>query len=211
MKELDLNVNGINVSAFVSENNGQQFIALKPLCDALGIKYENQREKINNNSQFSPVLLNPKNSVTPDMGGNSTTPHKGYGSTTPHKGGGSSSRDGKDREMLCIPIREVGMWICNINANKVKPEVRDKVLTFQKYLQEVIYQAVFNKIDPQAYFELVRGFNLMSQELARVTARLEEIEGRVSENSALQKVAVSNSARTMSAKRWNQRAPVVAK
>jgi len=123
LKELKLNVCGTELTTFMSEQEGEQFVALKPLCQALGINYERQRQKIQKNPQFTGIV------------------HMDYSFDSSQK-------------MLCIPVREIGMWICSINAKKVKPDVKEKVIAFQKYLQEVIYQALFHGVTPKEFCQL---------------------------------------------------------
>lgn len=43
---------------------------------------------------------------------------------------------------VCLPIEEVGMWLCNINANRVNPEIRDILIQFQKHCQVELHAAI---------------------------------------------------------------------
>lgn len=150
MEKLTLNVCGTELTTFMSRKDGEQLIALKPLCEALGINHEKQRTKINRNPQFSVTTL---------------------------KGG--TSNDGKVYNMLCIPAREVGMWVCNINANRVKPEIKPRVLEFQKHLQEVIFQALFKGVTPEQFFLLQDKLNMTLKMVQELVAENKELKARV--------------------------------
>lgn len=47
--------------------------------------------------------------------------------------------DGKDREMLCIPLRKLNGWLFTINPEKVKPEIRERVIQYQEECFEVLH------------------------------------------------------------------------
>lgn len=173
MKELKLNVNGQELTTFMSEQNGEQLIALKPLCEALGVRYPQQRQRLQANPQFSVALL---------------------------KGGNSA--DGKRYNMLCIPAREVGMWICSINANRVRPEVRDGVIVFQKYLQEVIFQALTSQLTPEMMRDFTQELKHLKEELAAQRIKLAALE---IDNIRLQQANVSAGASLLSHQRWAKR------
>lgn len=112
MQDLVLNVGNYQLSLTTNEHNGEHFIALKPLCETLGLEWKRQQKRTLNNPQFSVGV------------------HKGV----------NWSADGKQYDMLCIPVCEVGMWLCTINANKINDEARPKLLAFQKHLQVVIHE-----------------------------------------------------------------------
>ncbi|MEN3257542.1 phage antirepressor N-terminal domain-containing protein [Sodalis endosymbiont of Spalangia cameroni] len=48
--------------------------------------------------------------------------------------------DGKARKMLCLPLRKLAGWLQTINPNKVKPEIRDKVVQYQEECDDVLYE-----------------------------------------------------------------------
>lgn len=173
MKELTLNVCGTELTTFMSDRDGMQAIALKPLCETLGIRFTQQLEKLKKNPQFQLYYLSS-----------------------------TAAQDGKNREMVCIPVRQVGMWICNINANRVKPEVKEKVLQFQEYLQEVIYQALFNEVTPEQFRVLETKVSTLVSIVQTQQARIDALE---IDNQRLLQSQVSHSASLMSNKRWVKR------
>ncbi|EMF4672905.1 phage antirepressor N-terminal domain-containing protein [Providencia stuartii] len=52
--------------------------------------------------------------------------------TIPTKGG--------EQSMLCLALRKLAGWLHTINPNKVKSEIRDKVIQYQEECDDVLYQ-----------------------------------------------------------------------
>lgn len=48
--------------------------------------------------------------------------------------------DGKSRKMVCLPLRKLAGWLATISPNKVKPEIRDKVIQYQEECDDVLYE-----------------------------------------------------------------------
>lgn len=66
-----------NVSLQVVADDREQLVAVKPVCEILGVNYTTQVEKLKS--------------------------HPIFGSVIPLRG--TTGADGKDREMVCIPLR----------------------------------------------------------------------------------------------------------
>lgn len=47
--------------------------------------------------------------------------------------------DGMTQEMVCLSLRKLPGWLMTINANKVKPETRDKVIQYQQECDDALY------------------------------------------------------------------------
>ncbi|EMD3601465.1 hypothetical protein VQZ06_002774, partial [Salmonella enterica] len=47
--------------------------------------------------------------------------------------------DGGPQRMLCLPLRKLAGWLTTISPNKVKPEIRDKVIRYQEECDDVLY------------------------------------------------------------------------
>ena len=93
------------------------------------------------------------------------------------------SKDGKDREMLCIPIKKVAAWLFTINPNKVKEAYKAAVIAFQDELQHVLYSYVKGDLTPENFNALLRLVEEMRIELnelradnAEMIRRFEELE-----------------------------------
>lgn len=42
--------------------------------------------------------------------------------------------------MLCLALRKLNGWLQTISPNKVKPEIRDKVVQYQEECDDVLYE-----------------------------------------------------------------------
>lgn len=52
--------------------------------------------------------------------------------TIPTKGG--------EQSMICLALRKLAGWLHTISPNKVKPEIRDKVIQYQEECDDVLYE-----------------------------------------------------------------------
>ncbi|WP_320407184.1 phage antirepressor N-terminal domain-containing protein [Yersinia proxima] len=47
---------------------------------------------------------------------------------------------GGEQTMLCLALRKLNGWLQTISPNKVKPEIRDKVIQYQEECDDVLYE-----------------------------------------------------------------------
>lgn len=47
---------------------------------------------------------------------------------------------GGPQKMLCLALRKLAGWLQTISPNKVKPEIRDKVIQYQEECDDVLYE-----------------------------------------------------------------------
>ena len=110
MKKLISIVNGVEISAVFE--NGETYVPVKPICEAIGIDAKAQRDKINEH----PIL----NSV-------------GVLST-------STGSDGKQYEMFCLPLKYVYGWLFTINPDNVAETSRKNVIKYHRECYDVLYE-----------------------------------------------------------------------
>lgn len=48
--------------------------------------------------------------------------------------------NGGDQSMICLALRKLAGWLHTISPNKVKPEIRDKVIQYQEECDDVLYE-----------------------------------------------------------------------
>ena len=96
--------------------NGHVFVPIRPICDNLGVSWTGQRERVNRD----PVLIDELQGVRVTR--------------TPGAGGGT-------QEMLCLPLKFIPGWLFGINANRVKPEIRERLIRYQRECYEVLSAA----------------------------------------------------------------------
>lgn len=115
-----VNIAVINdVSLQVVVDDREQLIPIKPVCDILGVNYTSQVDKLKE--------------------------HPIFRSTIPQRG--TVAADGKEREMLCIPLRFFSGWLFSINPNNVKEEIKEKLIQFQLKCNDILYDYFFNRAD----------------------------------------------------------------
>jgi ribosomal protein S13/FtsZ-binding cell division protein ZapB len=111
-------VNGITIQ--VIEENSVKLIPIKPICEALGIDESAQRKKLQEDE-----FLNSTAVLSAAVGA-----------------------DGKQREMVCLPLEFIFGWLFTINPKNVKPEAQEAV---SRYRIEC-YRALFHHFALQSEF-----------------------------------------------------------
>lgn len=103
-------INGIDIVTV--ERDGEIFVPIKPICTALGVSYPAQLEKLKADETFT----------------DSTVPL-----------GGIVAADGKEREMVCLPLWLVYLWLGTISPNNVAEPVRKKVIEYRMECAKALY------------------------------------------------------------------------
>lgn len=101
----------INNQEIIIIENGEKRVAVKPICDALGIDYSSQLQRLKADEILSSTV------------GLSTT----------------VGADGKQREMQTIPFKFVFGWLFRIDSRNVKPEAKEAVLKYQLECYNALY------------------------------------------------------------------------
>ena len=110
-------INGISLQVVADER--EQLVAVKPVCEILGVAYQSQQAKLKEHPIFGSVITL---SVT-------------------------TGADGKTYEMVCLPLRYFPSWLFSINPNNVKEEVRENLMEYQKKCNDVLYDYFFSRVD----------------------------------------------------------------
>ncbi len=84
------------------QNDGGIWVALKPMCDSLGINYSTQLDKLRRRSWATVALR------------------------------GTVAADGKNRDMAMVDSRTVPLWLATIDENRVATESRSKLIAYQR-------------------------------------------------------------------------------
>ncbi len=96
---------------FAVERDDGKFVAIKPICDTLGIDWKAQKNRIDRN----PVLAKGRVITTlPSVGG--------------------------PQETVCLRLDLINGWLFGIDAQRVRPEARDLVITYQEECHAVLFQ-----------------------------------------------------------------------
>ncbi|HGN2063120.1 TPA: phage antirepressor N-terminal domain-containing protein, partial [Proteus mirabilis] len=95
---------------YVVNYKGQPYVPMKPIVEGMGLTWQSQFEKIK--QRF-------KSTITEIV---------------------IVAADGKERNMICLALRKLAGWLHTISPNKVKPEIRDKVIKYQEECDDVLYE-----------------------------------------------------------------------
>lgn len=110
-------VNGISLQ--VVSDDREQLVAVKPVCEILGVAYQSQQAKLKEHPIYSSVITL---SVT-------------------------TGSDGKKYEMVCIPLRFFSGWLFSINPDNVKEEAREKLIEYQLKCNDILYDYFFGRAE----------------------------------------------------------------
>ena len=162
----------------VQVEGGGVYVPIRPLCDQLGIAWQPQARKLNSD----PVLSDVSASITIRLRVN-------------------DSRGAINSTMVCLPLDYVNGWIFGINANRVKEDVRPKLIRYQREVYRVLYEAFARNAvtvasdamidemlkgsspEAQAYQIAMAVANMARQQLA-IRARVDSAESRLIDHEA---------------------------
>lgn len=100
------------------EDHTQMYVPLRPICDYLGLSWSGQRERISRD----PVLSQEAQFVRV---------------TRPNKRGDTRG----DPNVLCLPLEYLNGWLFGVSASRVKPELQEKVIRYQRECYKILWQA----------------------------------------------------------------------
>ena len=99
--------------------NNEPFVPLKAISDNLGLGWQSQHRKLLEDSRRWQVQTIRVR-----------------------------AQDGKLREMVCIPLRKLPAWLYSISPEKVRPEIREKLLKYQEECDEVLWNYWLSRANP---------------------------------------------------------------
>ncbi|MDX8161837.1 phage antirepressor N-terminal domain-containing protein [Acinetobacter pittii] len=105
-----INVPFHSADLLIVELNNQPFTAMRPIVEGMGLTWQSQYEKLK--QRFSSVITEI---VT-------------------------TGKDGKQYNMVCLPVRKLFGWLMTISPNKVKPALRDTVILYQQECDDVLWE-----------------------------------------------------------------------
>lgn len=108
-------VNIKEIKVYCPQEDGLVYVPIRPICEALGIDNKRQQEVVKNHPIWGSVVgLRP-----------------------------TTGSDGKQYEMLCLPLKYVFGWLMGIDARMVKPESYESVIVYQEAAYEALYDRFF--------------------------------------------------------------------
>ncbi|HIP72313.1 MAG TPA: hypothetical protein EYH05_13065 [Anaerolineae bacterium] len=97
----------------------QIYVPIRPICTYLGLDWSAQYRRINRDPVLSEAIQGVAITTTPSPDG---------------RGGGL-------QEMSCLPLKFLPGWLFGINANRVKEELREKIIRYQRESYDVLWEA----------------------------------------------------------------------
>lgn len=94
----------------VITNNKQRLVAMKPIVESIGLDWKSQYSRI----QRHPVLKSTTVIMT------------------------TVAQDGKQRELLCLPLDYLNGWLFGVDVNRVREEIRDTLIQYQRECYAVL-------------------------------------------------------------------------
>lgn len=103
------------------------FVPIRPICDYLGLAWSAQRLRILRDPALSEAVQGVIVTITPSRYGG-----RGAGPQT----------------MLCLPADYLHGWLFGVNAGRVKPELREKLIRYQKECYRALARAFQREPEP---------------------------------------------------------------
>ena len=104
-----------NQSLVTFEQDCVHYTAMKPICDNIGLEWGSQYNRIKRDDVLNSVIFIMK------MTGN----------------------DGKDYQMICLPIEYLNGWLFGIDVNRCKPESRKTLIKYKKECYQALHDYWF--------------------------------------------------------------------
>lgn len=119
-----------DIDILTINDGGEIYVAMKDVCDGIGIEWVRQYKKIVAHPVLGPALSF---------------------STTQVPG------DTQRREITTIPIKHIHGWLMTINPNKVKESIRDRLVDYQRECFQVLsdYWTKGVAVNPRKVAEIV--------------------------------------------------------
>jgi hypothetical protein len=111
MKTTEVTVAKVNKVDITIIQNGEKRVAIKPICQALGIDYKSQYERIKKDEILGSTMV-----LSTTVGA-----------------------DGRQREMASIPLMYVFGWLFRIDARNVAAHAQESVLRYQIECYTALY------------------------------------------------------------------------
>ncbi|MBI5917813.1 MAG: phage antirepressor N-terminal domain-containing protein [Nitrosomonadales bacterium] len=91
------------------DHDGQPFVAMKPIVENMGLAWQAQHVKLTDKFGSTITIIT------------------------------TVAEDGKNREMVCLPLRKIPAFLYSVNPSKVKPELREKIVRYQSECDNALW------------------------------------------------------------------------
>lgn len=109
MKTLNAKFLGLEITVINHED--KPYVPMKQIVENIGLDWKAQYRRISGNEVLNSTMV----IMT------------------------TVAEDGKNREMVCLPLHYLNGWLFGVKPSKVKPEIKDKLIEYQKDCYEVLW------------------------------------------------------------------------
>lgn len=95
-----------------AQHNGEPHVAMRPIVEAVGLNWKAQYDRI----QRDDVLRASVVMMT------------------------TVAEDGKQRELVCLPLKLLNGWLFGIDTGRLKPELRETIGTYKRECYDALYR-----------------------------------------------------------------------
>lgn len=117
-------VNKSTLTAIATAND--TVIPMRPICEALGVNFSSQLKR----AKRHPILSSTVVTVT------------------------TVGADGKDREMVCLPLEFVYGWLFTIDSTQVALNAREAVINYQRECYHALYNHFTTKLEKSREYDV---------------------------------------------------------
>ncbi len=96
------------------------YVPVRPICDFMGLNWDGQRRRISRDAVLSQETMSVVVTTT-DIE--------------------PSSRRPRTSVLIALPLKYIPGWLFGINADRVKPKLRDKIIRYQRECYDVLAEA----------------------------------------------------------------------
>lgn len=111
---------------FCIDYHDEPYVPMRPIVENLGLQWGAQAAKFRaNKDRWGVEIISiPSESTVSNID--------------------TVAKDGKEREMLCLPLRKLAAWLASINPKKVRPELCAKIELYQAESDDALWNYWMN-------------------------------------------------------------------
>lgn len=148
-------VNNITIECPIE--NGVYHVAVRPICEALGIDYRKQFDRIKADRKLSQLVTH---TVT------------------------NSNKDGKNYEMFCLPLKYIFGWLFSIDESKVNARSQETFMRYKDECYNVLYDHFLSRTQKQLQankieIEMLEQLNELTSRKEELTSKIKDIKLRI--------------------------------
>ena len=161
--------------------NGEHVdVVVKRVCEALGVDHASQQTKLKSQAWATVVMI-------PTV-----------------------AEDGKLREVFALDLESLPMWLVTIHASKVRPELREKLVRYQRECKRVLAEHFFGSQQGLGKLAEVLGSIVslsasvasLAKSVADQNARIEAVEKKENSVSAITKIEYASFKKAVTDVAW---------